>query len=288
MEKTYHQELGMSWTDAVAAEYDGMSGTEKRIADYLLRNGTACCGLSARELADACGCSPASVVRFARTLNFEGLSDLKYHIRRSGAAVSSDDIMLSSTDPLQSVKQKALQYSLLSLRATVESADSALLDAAAEAVLKAQRTVFCAMGSAAGVALSACSQFLSFGIPAVFYQDELLQLRTAACLGRGDVLIGINYHNAAAGVADAFSAARKRGAVIILITAVRDGILSRYADMTFFTPLRKDSNTLNISASSICQSMLLQLLILRIWQLAPERMISESARLRPLTREKLK
>ncbi len=287
METAHGQEFGPSCTEAIAAAYEGMSKTEKRIADFLLEQGAACCSLSARELAEACGCSPASVVRFARRLRFDGLSELKYQLRRSGQ-VAGDDIMLSSSDPLQAMKQKALQYSLLSLRTTVEGVDSALLDAAADAVRKARRVVFCAMGSAAGAALSACSQLLSFGIPAVFYQDELLQLRTAACLGEGDVLIGINYHNAASGVADAFDAARKRGAVILLITAVREGLLSRYADFTFYTPLRKDSNSLNISASFICQSMLLQLLILRIWQLAPEQMSAESARLRPLTREKLK
>ncbi len=288
MKDIYHQSLNINYMDAIDAAYDTMNPTEQRISDYIRAHGLACCSMSARDLAEACACSPASIVRYARLLNFEGLTDLKYHIRRSGYAVAKDDIMLSSSDALPSMKQKALQFSLLSLRNTVNGIDDFLLTAAAEAILKAEHVEFCAMGSAAGAALSACSQFLSFGISASFFQDQLLQLRSAASLRKGDVLIGINYHNAAANLVEAFSAARKRGVTTILITAIRSGILSEMADISFFTPVRKVENSLNISASGLCQSMVLQLLLLRIWQLAPERLNSESSRLQPLTETMLR
>jgi DNA-binding MurR/RpiR family transcriptional regulator len=116
--------------------------------------------------------------------------------------------------------------------------------------------------------------------------EELQQLRFAACLKPGDVLIGINYNNSAKNVADAFMTAKKRGASTILITGVKAGVLSRYADHVFHTPARRANNALNISTSTLCQSMVLQLLLLRMWQLAPAVCEQESRRISTYTKLK--
>lgn len=279
--------LSFTYLDNIQSAYHTFNSKEKQIADFICQNGAKCQHLSARELADACQCSAATVVRFARKLNYSGYSELKYHIRAAGSQVSQDDITLSSVEGIPSMTQKALKYATLSLKNTVEGVDDNTLELAARAILGASTIQLCAMGSASGVALSACSQFLSFGIRASYPMDELQQLRTAACLRKGDVLIGINYNNAAKNVADAFMAAKKNGATTILITAVKTGILSRYADLVFYTPPRRTGNSLNISTTTLCQSMILQLLILRIWQLDPARFSQESTRIRDYTKLKL-
>lgn len=277
--------LNLSYVDAINAAYGCLNSLEKRIADYILENGVRCRHMSARELAQACGCSGATVVRFARKLNYDGFADLKHHIRSPGAA--ADDICLSSGEKTSAMMQKALMYATHAIQSTVQQTREELLDFAARAIMNAHCVQLCAMGSAAGVALSACSQFLSFGIRADFPMDELQQLRSAACLKQGDVLIGINYNNAAKGVADAFLAAKQAGATTILITAEQRGVLSRYADVVFHTPTRRPDNSLNFSTTTLCQSMVLQLLILRVWQLDPSLFQQESTRLRGYTKLKL-
>ena len=278
--------LGISYIDSITLFYNSLNSIEKKIADYILQNTAACRHLSARELADKCGCSAATVVRFARKLNYSGYTELKYHIRNA-ENYHEDDISLSSAENTASMKQKSLLYATGSLKSTVNNVDDRALDWAARDILSAGTVQLCAMGSASGVALAACSQFLSFGIRASYHADELQQLRAAACLKPGDVLIGINYNNSAKSVADAFMAAKKAGATTILITAVKTGILSRYADFVFYTPTRQPNNALNISTSTLCQSMILQLLILRVWQLNPELFEQETRRIRAYTKMKL-
>ena len=276
----------LSYMDAIHAAYDSLNSLERSIADHILKLGSACVHRSARELAQECGCSAATVVRFARKLGYEGFSELKHHIR-SALRTPGDDITLAGGEKTDSVKQKALLYATHSIRSTVQQVDEEQLEAAARMVRGARGVQLCAMGSAAGVALSACSQLLSLGIRADFPTDELQQLRSAACLGPGDVLIGINYNNAARSVADALQAAREAGASTVLITGEKDGFLQRYADLVFFTPTRKPGNPLNFSTTTLCQAMVVQLLLLRLWQLDPERFRRESNRLQTYTPKKL-
>ena len=273
----------LSYLDTVQTAYEGLNTTEKAIADYLLKGGDPS---SCRELGLACGCSAATVVRFCRKLGYEGFSALKYHIR-TAVRVSEDDLSLRFGEQTASVKQKALLYATQSIQSTVRQTDDSQLSSAAAMLRSARHIQFCAVGSAAGVALSACSQLLSFGIRADFPTDELQQLRSAACLQPGDVLIGINYNNAAKAVADALSAAKQAGASTILITGERQGVLQQHADLVFYTPIRRPGHSLNISTTTLCQSMVLQLLLLQLWQLDPERFRRESARLAGYTQLKL-
>lgn len=279
--------MNVSYVDAINAAYSSLNSLEKQIADFILKNGAKCQHMSVREMSEACNCSAATLVRFAKKLNYDGFTDLKYHIRNADANAALDDITLRSGEKTSSMIQKALMYASLSIRNTIYDVDENLLDLAAKKILSAPCVQFCAMGSASGVALAACSQFMSFGIRAFFPIDELQQLRAAACLKPGDVLIGINYNNSAKSVADAFMAAKKAGATTILITAVRAGIISKYSDYIFYTPTRRPNNALNISTSTLCQSMILQLLILRVWQLNPELFEQETRRIRTYTKMKL-
>ena len=271
----------------IAEVYETLSPTDRRIADFLLSAGSRCAQMTIRTFAEHCGCSSATVVRFCRLLHLEGFADLKYRIRRTGAVPTDNDLTLHAGESMDAMLRKALQYACHSLQNTVSQVNEDALDDAARRIMAAPNVQLCAVGSASGAALAACSQLLSFGIPASYPADELQQLRMAACRKPGDVLIGINYNNAAKSVADAFMAAKAAGATTVLITAVRDGVIRRYADYVFYTPLRRAGSSLNISTTMLCQSMLLQLLMLRIWQLDPDRFAQQAERIRAYTKMKL-
>ncbi len=61
----------------VRAHFDQLTKSEKRIARYLLRNLDEVAFMSAAELADRLGLSEATVVRFARSLEFSGFPEMR-------------------------------------------------------------------------------------------------------------------------------------------------------------------------------------------------------------------
>ena len=71
-------------TIKIRANYDSFSKTEKKIADYLLLDPTHILPLYITELAERCGASEATIVRFARRLGYEGYQQLKLAIAAEG------------------------------------------------------------------------------------------------------------------------------------------------------------------------------------------------------------
>ena len=56
----------------IAKNYDAMSKTHKKIADYILKNPVAASFFTVAKLASQAGVSEASIIRFANFLGFTG------------------------------------------------------------------------------------------------------------------------------------------------------------------------------------------------------------------------
>jgi DNA-binding MurR/RpiR family transcriptional regulator len=63
--------------ERVAARFDSLTATERRVARYLADHPQEAAFASAEELGRATGTSDASVVRTAKALGFDGLPGLK-------------------------------------------------------------------------------------------------------------------------------------------------------------------------------------------------------------------
>ena len=61
----------------IAKNYDAMSKTHKKIADYILKNPVAASFFTVGKLASQAGVSEASIIRFANFLGFTGYSALQ-------------------------------------------------------------------------------------------------------------------------------------------------------------------------------------------------------------------
>ena len=60
-----------------------LTKTQQKIADYFIRNPERVGMCSSMEVAKEIGVSDASIIRFARTIGYEGFTDLKNDIYNS-------------------------------------------------------------------------------------------------------------------------------------------------------------------------------------------------------------
>ena len=67
----------MSVNDRIHASYNELTESEKRIAKYFLKHGDEMISYSSKQMAELCHTSAPTIVRFARTLGYKGLADLK-------------------------------------------------------------------------------------------------------------------------------------------------------------------------------------------------------------------
>ncbi len=81
MESTLHR---------IRANYGKLGPSEKKIADYILKNEQQVTSLPINELAVLSGSTAATIVRFSRRLGFKGFTDLR--IGLAGEIISTSSI----------------------------------------------------------------------------------------------------------------------------------------------------------------------------------------------------
>ena len=236
------------------------NGTQQKIADFLLADEQAALDMSIYDMAEKIGTSVATVTRFCQMIGYSGLADMKFHMQQQAVALEGD-IGITRSDSVNVIKQKMMQFSENALHSCLMGLDNDALEQAIEVVGKAHRIMLTASGSAGGVTQSAVGLFMNMGFDAFRVEDQLLQLRTAANLGKEDALIAVSYDGRAKSTGDAMMLAQKAGAKVILITSVRESILGSYADIILLTPARAAGNAMNITATALCQLSILQLLM---------------------------
>lgn len=239
---------------------DRLSRTERQITEYLVNHQDEVGDLSIQSLADKIGVGVASIVRLSKTLGYKSYSDMKYQMQNGKLMIDEFDLAITKEDSTNQVKQKVLQFSHNSMERTLLSLDDDTLDKVATAIIHAGKVMIVGVGTASAVARAGASMFMAQGVLAITVEEGMLQLRTAAFLSPGDVLIGISYSGYSKDIGDTMMFAKRAGATTVLITSCADSLLGKYADYELFTVVRNESNSINISATSLGQLSILLVL----------------------------
>ena len=267
----------------ITSRFNALGKAEQLAASYILKHGLICARMSVAQLAEAAGCSGASVIRLCKDLGYSGFSELKFSIQQTGASPTGERISIQDDDTTETVVEKTFRFTQQSLTNVMRLLDMDALDRASYAIANANHVMLCSMGSACGAALAGANHLLSAGINATFQMDDLLLMRTVSYYGPDDVVIGINYDGCSKTVVDALAAAKKHGATTILITSIPKSLGARYADILLLTPQRSANSSLNYSTTTICQIMLVHLLLTNAWQFTGTKLEAKTHDMRAMT-----
>jgi len=212
--------------------YGSLSAAERRVGDAVAADPQALIRLPLRALAELAGVSDATVVRFCKSLGYDGLRGLKRELvakALSPARPARD--ALAADDDLASIVNKVFESNMAMLRDTLELLDRSALEAAVEAILASSRIEFYAVGPSLGVALDAHYRLLRLGLPATAVSDVHLQATSAANLPPGAVAFAISHYGKAFETHSSMRWAKQAGATCIVLTSYRNTPLSRLADI---------------------------------------------------------
>jgi len=214
----------MSILERVKAALPALPPAEQRVAKLLLLDARAFASLPVVELAERSHVSKPTVVRFCRSVGYDGLADFKLKLAGSvnegvpfvHRAVDEDD---KPGDLIVKVVDNAVA-ALLHYRndATSHAFERAItaLSASAE---QGKRIEFYGVGNSGIVAQDAQHKFFRLGVATAACSDGHVQLMSATMLGAGDCAVIISNSGRSRDLLDAAEIARKKGATIIIITA---------------------------------------------------------------------
>ncbi|MEN9485851.1 SIS domain-containing protein [Sphaerotilus montanus] len=210
--------------DRIRASLPALSPAEQRVGKLVLADARSFASLPVAELAERSHVSKPTVVRFCRSIGYDGLADFKLKLAGTvnegvpfvHRSVDEDD---KPADLVVKVIDNAVS-ALLKYRndATAHAFDRAI-EALTEAARKKQRIEFYGVGNSGIVAHDAEHKFFRLGVHAVAYNDAHVQVMAATMVGPGDCVVVISNSGRSRDLLDALEIARRKGATTIVITA---------------------------------------------------------------------
>ena len=243
----------------IKVQYGKMSKSEKRIADWIYDNPGEIISLSIVELAEKCGCSEATIVRFSKRLGLSGYQELKISLAaESGKTVVSSSI--TKDDTAFEMYEKVCDDIYCALEMTKKTLNPKALEAAAYEICKAGNIAFFGLGNSASIASDASHKLIRAGLHAFAYSDNHMQAIAASHLKPGDVAIGISHSGSSKDIVEALKIAREHGAKTIAITSKGKSPVQKYSDIVLLTDANETAYNILALDSRIAQLAIIDVL----------------------------
>jgi RpiR family carbohydrate utilization transcriptional regulator len=210
--------------DRIRASIPALPPAEQRVAKLVLADPRSFASLPVTELAERAHVSKPTVVRFCRSVGYDGLTDFKRKLAGSvnegvpfvHRSVDEDD---KPGDIVVKVIDNAVSALLKYRNDAATHAFERAIDALAEAGAAGRRIEFYGVGNSGIVALDAEHKFFRLGVTAVACSDAHVQVMSATMLKPGDCLVIFSNSGRSRDLLDAADIARKKGAALIVVTS---------------------------------------------------------------------
>ncbi len=210
--------------DRIKASLPSLAPAEQRVGKLVLADPRAFANLPVSELADRSHVSKPTVVRFCRSMGYDGLSDFKLKLAGSvSEGVPFIHRSVDMDDKVGDVLVKVIDNTVAAFLKYRNDASSFAIEKASEALTNTYnqkgRIEFFGVGNSGIVAQDAQHKFFRLGITSIAYSDGHMQVMSASTLSPGDCVVVISNSGRTRDLMDATDIARKNGATTIVITA---------------------------------------------------------------------
>ena len=241
-----------------------LSPAEQRVAALVLEHPRKVLSEPIAEIARLADVSQPTVIRFCRSLGFQGLAEFK--LKFAGSLTGSIPVRHSQvrmSDSTHDLSAKVIDNTVSAILKFRDGLDVHAIDRAIALLRGANKVEFYAMGNARVVALDGQHKFFRFRIPTTAHGDAHLFTLAAELLKPNDVVIAISTAGQASELLSAVDAARAAGASVIAITNSKSA-LAKKAHVCLAVDHAEDSTTFLSMISRILQLLLIDIMAVGI------------------------
>lgn len=212
-----------------------LTENEKKIVDYIVKNGNKISMMNSTELSNAIGTSQSSIIKFVKKMGFHSFTDFKVQIREDFINQEQMDSLksqnVSLADPLEDVIGAIYSESMESLSQTYRNLDQNLIKTCIEKIEKAERIYICGKGASFLPAQDLASKLVKFGMTVLCMSDlETVEL-TAKSSKKTDLYIFFSFSGETEELLRIMQQAKKGGVYTVVITKNLMSPLSSGADL---------------------------------------------------------
>lgn len=222
-------------TQQIKRLYCNLTTAERKIATYVIESPQEVTGLTVHQLAEKCGVASSAVIRFCKTIQLQGFSELKLELARElGSKREEQKNTLPAVEHesgTEGVVRKVFQAGMDTLQDTLDKLDFSKIEKMSEVLVNAKHIFIFGLGTSSTVVLDAQYRLSQLGLWATACTDILLMGVTGANLEQGDVVLAISHSGRTKAVVDAVRHAKKKGATVLAITSFTDSFLYKESDV---------------------------------------------------------
>ncbi len=210
--------------ERIHAALPALPPAEQRVAKLVLADARSFASLPISELADRSHVSKPTVVRFCRSVGYDGLADFKLKLAGTvNEGVPFVHRAVDEDDKPGDIVVKVIDNAVSALLAYRNDAAGHAFERAMQALVEAgrsgRRIEFYGVGNSGIVAQDAQHKFFRLGVSATAVSDGHVQVMSATMLQAGDCAVIISNSGRSRDLLDAAEIARRKGATTIVITA---------------------------------------------------------------------
>lgn len=222
-------------TSQIKRLYCNLTSAERKVATHVIESPHEVTGLTVHQLAEKCDVASSAVIRFCKSVQLSGFSELKIELARElGSKKEEQKNALPSVEPesgTEGVVRKVFSAGMQTLQDTLDMLDFSKVEKMSEMLVRAKHIFLFGIGTSSTVVTDAQYRLSQLGLWATACTDILLMGVTAANLDEGDVVLAISHSGRTKAVVDAVRLAKKKGTTVMAITSFKDSILYEESDV---------------------------------------------------------
>lgn len=204
--------------DTIRNQLDSLSKSEHRVALAVLANPGLTIAENITTLARQAQVSEPTVVRFCRSLGYQGWHEFKLRLAQSLAlSPQVSDATLLQDDVASDLVSKVCNRSINTLLDLRQAINPEAIERALHLLTHARKIEFYGQGGSGMLAADAQHQFFRSGVPTMAYADPQLYSISAALLQPGDVVVAISQQGNSTALLRSVQLAKTSGAEIIVL-----------------------------------------------------------------------
>ncbi|RRF97861.1 MAG: MurR/RpiR family transcriptional regulator [Coriobacteriaceae bacterium] len=230
---------GKTVSSLMLANYDTLTASEKRIADYMLHHTAEATTLNASEIAERCSTSNTTVTRFVKELGFESFSQLRLNLARETARETvpqSDDVSFSS---FESSVRLVLRNKIAELNETVVNLDVDALKDAVQVIVHSDNVLVAGVGTSLSFAQMFALKLSHVGVKAVSSASIDAEMVLAQLYSTEDCIIFVSNSGSSRRLSTLMGIAQDASIKTIAITGNGESPIAQAADISI-SVVRRD------------------------------------------------
>ena len=252
----------------VKSIYNDLTQSEKKIANLVLERPEDVTKMTASELAKESQTSPASVIRFCKSINVPSFPELKIALsaeRQWDVPKEYSDIL--PTEKIADVKAKLLGNAYQSMQETIQLVNEETLKEAIELISKAPFVYVYGIGSSYLVAENIAQKWNRIGKVCICIADVHLLIASLTSAAPDSIFIGISHSGETAEVLEINRIAKEHDIKTIGISQFGMNTLSKHVDVSMQTVKSKEAELRSAATSSLMSQFILIDLLFHVYVL---------------------